>query len=83
VVDIRETDCVFRVFDGDAGAPGAIVIEPRAGGWTMHLNLRPDRISVEEVEGLTRRLREIVQSVTAEPNDPFRWVESPGSETKQ
>jgi hypothetical protein len=83
MVEIRETDCVFRVADGDARTPAAIVIEPRAGGWSLHLNLGPERISIEEAVQVTRRLGNVVTSVTMEPNDPLRWVEAPGSETKQ
>jgi hypothetical protein len=83
MADIYETDCVFRAFDGDAGSAGAITIEPRAGGWTMRLHLRPELISAEEATELAHRLHKVVRSVTAEPTDPFTWVEAPSSGTKQ
>ena len=79
--NIRETDCLFRV--ADTGDFVSISIEPRAGGWQMQLNLTPDRTSVDEAKALARRLSQIVSSVTAQPNDPFRWIETPGSETRQ
>ena len=79
--EIRETDCVFRATEGEGTF--SITIEPRAGGWAMHLNLRPDSTTFEEAEQLARRLRQIVASVTAQPNDPFVWIEPPGTQTKQ
>jgi hypothetical protein len=81
MANIRETDCVFRVFDSDNSL--AITIEPRTGGWSMQLNLKTDRVTVEEAEELARRLRAIVTSVTAQPVDPFKWIETPGGGTKQ
>jgi hypothetical protein len=81
MANIRETDCVFGVFDSDNSL--AIKIEPRTGGWSLHLNLKTDCVTVEEAEELARRLRAIVTSVTAQPADPFVWIEAPGSGTKQ
>ena len=78
---IRETDCVFRVTEGEGIY--SITIEPRAGGWAMHLNLKTDCTTFEEAEELARRLRTIVASVTTQPNDPFVWIETPGTGTKQ
>jgi len=79
--EIRETDCVFKVFDTDNSL--AITIEPRTGGWSMHLNLKTDCTTYEEAEGLARRLQTIVGSVTAQPINPFVWNETPGTGTKQ
>jgi len=78
---IRETDCIFRVSEGQD--THSITIEPSAGGWAMHLNLKPGSITFEEAEELARTLRRIVASVTAQPNDPFVWIETPGTGTKQ
>jgi hypothetical protein len=49
----------------------------------MRLNLRSELISAEEAAELARRLHKVVKSVTAEPTDPFTWLEAPSSETKQ
>jgi hypothetical protein len=82
VVQIKETDCLFKVVDDQTG-PRAIVIQPRTGGWVMWLNLKAGRTTLEEAEKLAAQLQERVLHVTAGANEPFVWVESPGSETKQ
>jgi hypothetical protein len=82
VVQIKETDCLFKVVDDQTG-PRAIAIQPRAGGWVMWLNLKAGRTTLEEAEKLAAQLQERVLHVTAGSNDPLVWVESPGSETKQ
>jgi hypothetical protein len=49
----------------------------------MWLNLKAGRTTLEEAEKLAAQLQERVLHVTAGANEPFVWVESPGSETKQ
>ena len=82
MVTIQETDCLFKVLDDGTG-PRAIIIEPRTGGWIMWLSLETGRTSLEEAQELAAQLQERVSHLTAEPIDPFVWIESPGSETKQ
>ena len=79
---IQGTDCLFKVLDDGTG-PRAITIEPRTGGWILWLSLETGRTSLEEAQELAAQLQETVSHLTAKPIDPFVWIESPGSETKQ
>jgi hypothetical protein len=78
VVQIKETDCLFKVVDDQTG-PTAIAIQPRTGGWVMWLNLKAGRTTLEEAEKLAAELQERVLHVTAGSNESFVWVESPNS----
>jgi len=83
VVQIKEADCLFKIVDDDTG-PRAITIEPRTGGrCLMRLSLKAGQTTLEEAKELAAQLQQRVLHVTVEPYEPFVWLESPGSETKQ
>jgi hypothetical protein len=73
---IDRAECRFKVLDDETG-PRAITIEPRAGGWVIWLNLKA-QTTQKEADELQKRMAKNVSNVTAEPNEAFRFLESPG-----